>query len=207
MTVPAHGVCNKSYESDEQYFTWSMAALCLGSTAADALVRDQGRKFRAGSSVGLGRKVLAEFVHQPSGLQLPGQRVIKRVEGERMGRVVWKLVRGLYFTETGTVLPEDTPYTHEVIEQDRAAEHAGTSAVWEHVKAQSPRGIYGGGFEQKYFVCEVDDSQMHMWGMILWDKLMTSRLITPPLSRQIAANEPLTNCAGRGGLAATGTAE
>jgi len=172
VTLPAHGACNKSFESDEQYFAWSMAALCLGSTAADALVRDQGKKFRAGSGVGLGRKVLAEFVRQPSGLHLPGDRVIKRSEGERVGRVIWKLIRGFYFAETGIVLPETTPYTYEVVEPDRAAQHAGSSALWEQVKAQAPRGTYGGVFEHKYFAGEADGSRMHLWGMLLWDKLM-----------------------------------
>ena len=54
--------------------------------------------------------VRREFEKQPSGLHLPGGRVVKRFQGERVNRVVWKLVRGLYFHEMSSVLPDDTVY-------------------------------------------------------------------------------------------------
>ena len=101
-----------------------------------------------------------------------GGRVIKRIQGERVSRVLWKLVRGLYFHEKKVVLPEDTPRTMEIIEPERARETAGANPVWEKVKAQEPRGSYGGVFEYKYFVGDVDGKKLHVWGMILWDKIM-----------------------------------
>jgi hypothetical protein len=172
VTLPAHGVCNKAYESDEEYFTWSLAAIAGGSIAADALVRYQSAKFRAGKSQGLGRTVLREFETNPSGLILPPGVVVKRVQGERLVRVVWKITRGLYFHEHGSVLPDDTPKTMEFVEPERARQAAGTNAVWEFVKAQEPRGAYGGVFEYKYVARDLQPGRLHCWGMLLWDKMM-----------------------------------
>jgi hypothetical protein len=172
VTVPAHGMCNKAYESDEEYFTWSLASIAGGSTAGDALVRYQSKQFRSGRSQGLGRKVLSEFAKNPSGLYLPPRVVIKRVQGERLVRVVWKMVRGLYFLEHQEVLPEDTPKTMEFVEPGRARTLAGTNAVWEFVKSQEPKGSYGGVFEYKYVARDIDPGRLHCWGMLLWDKIM-----------------------------------
>jgi hypothetical protein len=172
VTIPAHGTCNRSFERDEEYFTWSMSPLAVGSVAGDALARERADKLSRGRSVPLFQAVRQEFDKNPSGLHLPGGRVIKRFEGARVNRVAWKLVRGLYFHETSAVLPDDTPFTTEIIEPERARELAGTNPLWEKVKAQPSRGSYGGVFEYKYFFGEIDGKKLHSWGMILWDKLM-----------------------------------
>ena len=44
--------------------------------------------------------------------------------------------------------------------------------MWEEVKAQDPRGSYGGVFEYKYLLGDVDGKKLHVWGMIVWDKIM-----------------------------------
>ena len=173
VTLPVHGACNKAFESDEAYFTWSLSPLAVGSTAGDALVQERVEKLKKRNRLlALYEMVLREFDKFPSGLHLPGGRVIKRFNGERVNRVAWKLVRGLYFYETKSVLGEDTPSTIEIIEPDRAREAAGTNLVWETVTAQEPRGAYGGVFEYKYFVRDVSGNKLHVWGMILWDKIM-----------------------------------
>jgi len=99
-------------------------------------------------------------------------RVLKRVQGERIARIAWKLTRGLYFLETSYFLPDDTPHMHELIEPDLARELAGKNAVWEEVKAQPPKGAYGGVFEYKYFAATDEGKKLHAWGMLLWDRLM-----------------------------------
>ena len=55
------------------------------------------------------RKVLNEFERQPSGLILPPNIVLKRFEGDRIARVIWKIVRGLYFYHFGVFVAEDAP--------------------------------------------------------------------------------------------------
>jgi len=172
VTIPAHGACNRSFERDEEYFTWSLSPLAVGSTAGDALARERADKLGRGRSVPLFQAVRKEFEPNPSGLHLPGGRVVKRFDGERVNRVAWKLVRGMYFHETSAVLPDDTPFTTEIIEPERARELAGINPLWEKVKAQNARGSYGGVFEYKYFFDELDGKKLHSWGMILWDKIM-----------------------------------
>jgi len=54
-------------ECDEEYFTWSLAVLATGSTAANALVRYQSEKFRAGRSQGLGRTLRVQVSCRPFG--------------------------------------------------------------------------------------------------------------------------------------------
>lgn len=132
LTLPAHGACNKSFQSDEEYFAWSLGPIAGGSVAADALIRYQTAKFRAGKAQGLGHAVLEEFESRPSGLYMPPGVVVKRVQGERLVRVAWKIVRGLYRHEHGEVLPDDTPKTMEFIEPERARQLAGTNQVWEN---------------------------------------------------------------------------
>ena len=41
----------------------------------------------------------------PSGLVLPGNKVVKRFQGKRLTRIAWKIVRGLNFHHHDVVLP------------------------------------------------------------------------------------------------------
>jgi hypothetical protein len=41
-------------------------------------------------------QVLAEFTDNPSGLVLPPGKVVQAYDGQRIGRVLWKIVRGLH---------------------------------------------------------------------------------------------------------------
>jgi hypothetical protein len=56
----------------------------------------------------LGRAVLEEFDVRPSGIVLPNGKIVKRLK-PRVHRVAWKIARGLFFIETGRILPERTP--------------------------------------------------------------------------------------------------
>ncbi|MGD0917050.1 MAG: hypothetical protein ABSB22_11390 [Thermodesulfobacteriota bacterium] len=50
--------------------------------------------------------VLKEFDKRPSGLILPFGKVAKRFDGQRVWRVVWKIMRGLFLKEIGRFLPD-----------------------------------------------------------------------------------------------------
>lgn len=171
ITLPAHGACNKAYEMDEEYFTWSLAPLAAGSIASNELINYHGQKFRRANSKKLGEMILREFEPRPSGLYLPGRMVVKRSQTTRIRRIVWKLARGLFFFETAHVLPEGTPWTMELIEPAKARTQP-QNAVWEAVKGQAARGSYGGVFEYKYLYGAADEGPMHCWGMLLWDRVM-----------------------------------
>jgi hypothetical protein len=48
----------------------------------------------------------------------------------------------------------------------------GENPAWEVVKAQDPKGKYGGVFEYKYLSSEVDGEPLHTWGLLVWNRLM-----------------------------------
>jgi len=171
VTTPAHLTCNRSYGADEEYFVWALSPLATGTTAGDAITRDNAAKFRTGRNVKLGAKVLKEFEERPSGLYLPHGKSIKRLDGERIKRVIWKIVRGLYFLETSTILPEETMYSVELISPFDDGE-SDLSEIYEMVKARPSKGAYPGVFDYKYLDARTDAGRIHVWGMLLWDKIM-----------------------------------
>lgn len=77
-----------------------------GSHSGDAICKRTLERYRSGEKVGLVRKVLADFDPRPSGLVLPGNQVVQRFDGDRIKRVAWKIVRGLYFHHRNRVLPQ-----------------------------------------------------------------------------------------------------
>lgn len=75
----------------------------MESRAGRGIFEDIGtRLHQEGRNRLLALKTLREFDDRPSGLYLPHGQTTKRVETERIERVLWKLVRG---TETGINLP------------------------------------------------------------------------------------------------------
>lgn len=170
-TLPTHDACNKAYGRDEEYVICSLVAPSQGSVAANALFQHHVQKFRAGQMQGLVHKIMSSFDERPSGLHLPNNRVVMRLEGERVKRVVWKIVRGLYYIETGAVLPENTTYTVEMREPENR-DPSELDDLWNAVKAQPDKGDYKGVFAYKHADLAAGDARIHGWGMLWWDRLM-----------------------------------
>jgi hypothetical protein len=170
-TLPTHGTCNRRYSLDEEFFVATLALIAEGSPTATAVIRQHAAKLRAGKARALGFKILKQFEERPSGLYLPSGLVAMRLEGDRISRVAWKIVRGLYRIETGDILWEDTPYHLELIEPENR-DQARSEKLWEAVKAQPSKGRYGAVFDYKYLDARAGDVRLHLWGMLLWDKIM-----------------------------------
>jgi hypothetical protein len=167
LTIRVHADCNRAYQHDEDYFVNTLAPYARGSYAGDALLRESFAKYEAGKKQALVHKVFEEFERRPSGLILPPNLVAKRIEGKRVYRVAWKIIRGLYFYQYGEVLPEDTPNGLEIIPPDRAPPK-------EFIIALPDDPIHGrhpGVFDYKFRKFpEVHD--FHYWAMLLWDRLI-----------------------------------
>ena len=170
-TLPTHKECNESYRLDEDYFVWTLAPIASKTRVADAVVRHHAKKFRSGRSVALGRKILEQFTEQPGGLYLPGNLVAMRVEGDRIKRIAWKIVRGLFWIKNDSCLPEKTPYMLELVEPESHGQSKHPE-FWEAVKAQGSKGTYPGVFDYKYLHAKAGELQLHVWGMLLWDQIM-----------------------------------
>jgi hypothetical protein len=107
-----------SYQRDEDYFVYSLFPFARGSEGGDEIYKYIHEKFWNKEKVPLVHKVLKEFESRPSGLVLPPDKMIKRYEGERIRRVAWKIVRGLYFHHHDKVLPENLTVSCSVTTPD-----------------------------------------------------------------------------------------
>lgn len=167
LTIPVHAACNRSYQHDEDYFVNALAPYGTGSYSGSAILREVFQKYGAGEKVPLVHKVLNEFQRAPSGIQLPPGLVAQRIEGSRIHRVAWKIVRGLYFHEFGEYLPGDTPNALEIAPPDRPPPERFLHALHD----VESRGSYPGVFDYK-FARYSELSDFNYWGMLLWDRLI-----------------------------------
>src|SRR5262249_46427274 len=153
----------------EDYFVRTLMPFARGSEAGNAIYQKVLDDYRAGKEALLTRKVLREFDPQPHGLVLPGGKVVKRFEGERLRGVVWKMVRGLHFHHSGgEVLPERWSSVGVKI---FGPDDQPTEDVVVFAGSTSSRGIYPGVFDYK-FDKFVEPRNLHYWLLLLWDRLM-----------------------------------
>ena len=166
-TITVHKSCNLAYQFDEDYFVNTMAPFARGSNSGNALLQEIFQKYHSGTARGLVQKVYEEFERRPSGLTLPSGLIAKRIEGHRVHRIAWKLVRGLYFHHYGQVLPEDTPNGLKIVPPDQPPPKEFIIALPD----DPVRGQYPGVFDYKFAKFpEVHD--FHYWGMLLWGRLI-----------------------------------
>jgi len=178
LTLPTHGDCNRSYQHDEDYFVNTLAPLARGSYSGDALLRDVFDKYGRNEKQPLVHRVLEEFDRTPSGLQLPPSLVAKRIDGARVHRVAWKIVRGLYFHETRQYLPEATPNSLSITPPDTPPPAPFSEALGE----LPSRGAYPGVFDYK-FAQFPEHNDFSYWGLLLWDRLILTMAFHSPHCR------------------------
>lgn len=167
LTIPVHEACNKSFQHDEDYFVNTLAPFALGSYSGDSLFRDVFKKYSDGIKRPLVHKTLNEFERTPSGLILPENLVVKRFEGNRLHRVAWKIVRGLYFYHFNKVLPETTLNNLSIIPPGQVPPKEFLMALSD----LDGLGSYPGVFDYKFV--EVPELEgFNYWGMLLWDRVI-----------------------------------
>ena len=166
FTLPVHSLCNKDYQKDEDYFVHTIAPLAMGSYSGKSLWADLSEQYKRPQGRRIGQMVLKEFDKRPSGLILPFGKVAKRFDGQRVWRVIWKIMRGLFLKETGRFLPDGTPRTYNIFSPD---EHP--PREFDFVRNLSSRGQYPGVFDYRYM--EFPEKKFHFWAMLFWDKIIT----------------------------------
>jgi hypothetical protein len=89
----------------------------------------------------------------------------KRFEGERLRRVAWKIVRGLYFHHHGTVLDADIPHGLRMLApEDEPPFPFG-------LIPDLDLGQYPGVFDYRFAVFP-SFHFMNVWGLLLWDRII-----------------------------------
>ena len=173
-TLPTHPECNSSYQLDEEYFIHSMAPLVHESYAGKSVLRELLAQYEEDRNRSLSKKILREFEERPSGLYLPPNRVLKRMEPDRIWRVVWKLVRGLFFYEHQRILAENTPRTIKVVSPGEKPPD-----VFFLIPDNQILGQYPGVFDYKFRVFP-EMNNAHLWAMLFWDRLIMLTVFHDP---------------------------
>jgi hypothetical protein len=173
-TTPVHTECNRSYQHDEDYFVNTLAPFARGSYSGNALLRDVFRKYETGKKRGLVHKVVKEFERQPSGLRLPPYLVAKRFEGDRLHRVAWKIIRGLYFHHFNEFVPLNTPNRLTIVPPDRAPPRE-----FFFLPDEPVHGQYPGVFDYK-FARYAELNNFNYWAMLLWDRIILIMMFHDP---------------------------
>ena len=172
ITLPTHSDCNQSFKLDEEYTFRALATTAYDQSAtARSFMEHNFAKVARGTGVGLHRKLLSAMDSRPSGLYLPGDKGVMRIEGARIKRVLWKIIRGLWFLEYDRVLPEDTRFMCEIHEPHNKRKSE-LGEYWNIVRSQTSRGKYQAVFAHKYFRFEENGEALHGWAMLLWNGLI-----------------------------------
>jgi hypothetical protein len=180
ITLDVHKACNTAYKEDEDYFVRTLMPFARGSESGNAIYAKVLGDFRTGKQVPLTKMVLREFKRNPSGLFLPGGKVVKRFQGERLRRVAWKIVRGLHFYHNNEVLPE---IWKSVGVQIYAGETPPPDDVRGFAGIAPSRGTYPGVFDYKFDTFP-EAKNLHYWLLLLWDRIIV----------RVAFHDPTCTC-------------
>jgi hypothetical protein len=164
FTLPVHPSCNKAYQKDEDYFVHSMGLVAMESCSGKALWEDISDRYDRPQNRRIAEMVLKEFDKRPSGLILPFGKVAKSFNSERIWRVVWKIVRGLFFKEIGQVLPVDLPIKREILSPGELP-----SPEFDLIRTAPPLGQYPGVFDYRYIGIH---GKMYLLEMLFWDRII-----------------------------------
>ncbi len=171
LTIPTHRECNASYAKDEEYVFQSLSATAVQSPVGWALRRDRRHRVRSMGRPGLvlHEKVLAEFDQRPGGLHLPQYLVAKTFDGPRVHRVMWKIVRGLFFHHDGRFLPENTPHNWDAFGRPEDVPRG----IQEMLNLDLDiHGVEKSVFAYRFVNVQGEDMKAWWWDMLLWGSVM-----------------------------------
>lgn len=174
ITVPGCDDCNNGWSLDDEYFR---TALCLSDHTADernatvgrnaamrSLQREEARGF---AKMFLSRTFPAE-VYSAEGIYL-GKRLAFTVDFERIHKVVAKIIRGLFYEESGRTLPQDysvsadTNDTLEKMDVDFLRDLKNT--IISPLLSTQERIIGDGAFRYRYSIPDDGDGYVSVWAL------------------------------------------
>jgi hypothetical protein len=170
-----HAACNSAFRSDEEYFVASFAGHANSETGL-SVFEDLRRAGARGHSLGLLKKVSDQF----GKVFLADGSMTFNYDTDRSGRIVWKLVRGIYFEEIRRPLPEWQPKRLFLLgptEFKTAAEHHPWFTL---VRDTEPMGTHGAVFDYKWLSTVFDGIRGNALAMALWDRLLMLVLFHDP---------------------------
>jgi hypothetical protein len=100
----------------------------------------------------------------------PGRLIPKYYDAARVERVLWKVIRGLFFLESGRVLPEGQLHELEIVEPLRAATRLPSHPWFSCVRDTASMATYCDVFDYKA-VGSIGPARVHAWALLLWDRI------------------------------------
>ena len=138
------------------------------SLSGKELWQDISRRVKDPQKVGLAATVSKEFQEKHGSLYLPGNKMVKNFDPERVWNVVWKITRGLYFHEKGKVLPKDFFPKSFYIQLEAGKEPPPEFSFVAHAPW---RGRHPVVFDYKY-VIEERLNNFNAWAFLLWGAMI-----------------------------------
>ena len=173
ITLPTHKKCNQKYQKDEEYFfslIGTMAA--IESRFGSEIFYDLNKKFNRSQGRELLKRIRSQFEKRPSGIILPKDKIALRYEKGRINKVIWKILKGLYYVEYKQYLPDNISKKIELIQPgEKPPDH-----FLLLLSNKRKRGKYNGIFDYKYMKivgeAELSDKILHYWAFLIWDRVI-----------------------------------
>ena len=175
LTIKTHCLCQKAYQSDEDYFVSTFAVFVSDTYSGSALWSDVKRKLQRQESQGLRERISGEFSEaSPEGIYLPDGKIYKSYDTNRVNNVIWKITRGLFFKEYERFLPVDTPRKIQCVPPGEEP-----PKEFMHVRDTLSKATYPGVFDYKFMMIK-EINNLHVWAFLFWDKLISFHYFHDP---------------------------
>ncbi len=167
QTRRVHRQCNSDYQLDENYFLATILPLAKGSYAGESHYRKLATDIISKKELPLKIQVLNEFSDKVGGIHLPNSKIAKSFDTRRFNRIIWKIIRGLFFVHNDEVLPVEWPILRDVF-IDNPPEHF---LLFNSLPNISEHGAYPGVFSYRYTKLMEPDG-LHYWAMLFLDQII-----------------------------------
>ncbi len=174
ITVPGCDDCNHGWSLDDEYFR---TALCLSDRTSDernatagrgAAMRSLQRKKARGFAKMFLSSTFPTEVYSSEGIYL-GKRLAFTVDLKRIQKVVAKIIRGLFYIESGQILPQNygvSVDSNDTLEKMNANDLRDLQkTIIEPLLSTQERIIGDGAFRFRYAIPEDGDGFVSVWAL------------------------------------------
>lgn len=109
-TLLVHASCNHSYQSDEDYFVSAIVPVAMSTQRGSEMWIDLTQHIDRPATQALFRMNMRRSSFPDRPLRLPGSKVVWKFDGPRVWRIVWKIMRGVFYLDENRTLPENTAH-------------------------------------------------------------------------------------------------
>lgn len=177
ITVPGCKECNHGWSLHDEYFR---TALCLSDKTTDEPNATVGREaamrsFQRPEARGFAKMFLSRTfpkeVYSPEGIYL-GKRLAFTVDFQRIQKVVSKITRGLFYKESGRILPQNygvSVDSNDTLEQmDARSLHELQNTIINPLLSTQERIIGDGAFRYRHAFPEDGDGFVSVWALTFY---------------------------------------